>query len=251
MNIDERRQLIISHVMNQKIVSVNKLISLVDESPATVRRDLTFLEANNYITRTRGYVKYIPPDIVNKIEISEGKIRVAKAAAKLIPENATIFLDSGVSSKVLAMQLTERTDLSVFTNSLSVANVLAPANVPTNLICGFLEGRQEALVGPDAECYVRQFRFPILFLTTTGIRPNQGLACVTAVQANLKRALIESSDKVILLTEIGKFSIDSIRIFADFSLIDTVIVDEPLNNPAMEETLRENHVELIISGEEA
>jgi DeoR/GlpR family transcriptional regulator of sugar metabolism len=56
---------------------------------------------------------------------------------------------------------------------------------------------------------------------------------VTAVQANLKRALIESSDKVILLTEIGKFSIDSIRIFADFSLIDTVIVDEPLNNPAM------------------
>jgi DeoR/GlpR family transcriptional regulator of sugar metabolism len=130
MNIDERRQLIISHVMNQKIVSVNKLISLVDESPATVRRDLTFLEANNYITRTRGYVKYIPPDIVNKIEISEGKIRVAKAAAKLIPENATIFLDSGVSSKVLAMQLTERTDLSVFTNSLSVANVLAPANVP-------------------------------------------------------------------------------------------------------------------------
>lgn len=247
MNIDERRQFIINHLMNENIVSVNTLISLVKESPATVRRDLTFLEDNGYIVRSHGYAKYIPPAIVQNIEISEGKIRVAKAAATLIPENATIFLDSGVSSRALAMQITDRDDISVYTNSLSVANVLCSTNISTFLTCGFLEGRQEALVGPDAECYIRQLRFPMLFLTTTGIRPEQGLACITAAQANLKRALIESSEKIILLTEIGKFSIDSIRVFASFNEIDMVIVDEPLNNLSMEETLRKNNVTLIVS----
>ncbi len=247
MKIDERRQFIINHLMTENIVSVKKLISMVNESPATVRRDLAFLEENGYIVRTHGYAKYIPPAIVNNITLSEGKIRVAKAAASLIPENATIFLDSGVSSKALAMELTDRDDICVYTNSLSVANVLASSKVSTYLTCGFLEGRQEALVGSDTERYVRQLRFPLLFLTTTGIRPNQGLACVTAAQANLKSALIESAEKVVLLTEVYKFSIDSIRLFASFDEVDTIIVDEPLNNPEMEETLRNKNVELIIA----
>lgn len=247
MGVDERRQLIMNYIMQEKIISVNKLINLVCESPATVRRDLTFLEDNGCIIRTHGYAKYIPPVAVNSIEISEGKTRVAKAAAALIPENITIFMDSGASSRALAMQIVERDDLTVFTNSLSVANTLTTSRVSTFLTCGFLEGRQEALVGHDAESYIRQFRFPLLFLTTTGVRPDQGLACVTAAQANLKRALIESSEKVILLTEINKFSIDSVRLFASFSEIDVIVVDEPLNNPEIEATLRKNNVSLIVS----
>ena len=247
MNIDERRQCIIAHLMEENIVSVNSLITMLNESPATIRRDLTFLEENGYISRTHGYAKYIPPAIVQSIEISEGKIRVAKAAAAMIPDGQTVFLDSGVSSRALAMQLVNRDDICVYTNSLSVANVLASTNVSTNLTCGYLEGRQEALVGPDAEAYVRQLRFPMLFLTTTGIRPDQGLACITAEQANIKRALIESSEQVILLTEVKKFSIDSVRLFAAFNQIDKVIVDGPIQNSAMEETLKRNHVELVIA----
>lgn len=247
MNIDERRQLILSHLMHHNILSVNKLISMIGESPATIRRDLTFLEKNGYVTRTHGYVNYIPPAIVNNIEISEGKISVAKAAANIIPENATIFLDSGVSSKALAMEITERNDLSVYTNSLSVANVLGSSKVTTYLTPGLLEGRQEALVGSDTEDYVSRLRFPILFLTTTGIRPDEGLACVTAAQANLKHTLIHSSEKVILLTEAAKFSIDSIRVFASFNEINTIITDSPINNPKMESVLKKNNITLIIS----
>jgi len=250
MNKYERRQFIINHLMAENIVSVNKLISMINQSPATVRRDLAFLEKNGYIERTHGYVKYIPPAIVKNIEISAGKKRVAKAAAALIPNNATIFLDSGASTKALAMEIVNRDDICVYTNSISVANVLATTKVCTYLACGQLEGRQEALVGSDTEHFVRQHRFPILFLSTTGIRPNKGLACVTAEQANLKAALIESSEKVILLTERYKFSIDSIRLFASFDQIDTIIVDEPLNDPEMEATLKNNNVELIIASDE-
>ena len=124
MNIDERRQVILNYLMEHESASVNSIISLLDESPATIRRDLTFLEANGVIVRSRGYAKYNQPAIVSNIHITDGKLAVAKAAVQLIPKGATIFMDSGASAVALAQQLTDREDLQIITNSLSVANVL-------------------------------------------------------------------------------------------------------------------------------
>ena len=247
MSIDERRQQIIRILQENGTVSVNSLIAAMEESPATIRRDLTFLEENGVIQRSRGYAKYVQPEVVHQIQISEEKVAVAQAAAKMIPEGATICLDSGVSALALAYQLTSRDDITVVTNSLSAANVFAASKVNTYMICGHLEGRQEAIVGNDAESYVRSMHFPLLFLTTTGIRGAQGLVCVTPAQCSLKHAFIESSEKVILLTEAKKFETDSVRMFATFDEIDVVIVERHVD-PAIEAALREKGVELIVAG---
>lgn len=247
MNIDERRQGIINYLMNQNAVSVNQLISMMNESPATVRRDLTFLEENGYITRSRGYAKYIQPAIVQTIEITSDKVAVAKAAAALVPPNATICLDSGVSSLALAKELVNRSDISIYTNSISVLNIMCSTTIHTYCTCGYLEGRQEALLGSEAEDYIRGLHIPMTFLTTTGIRGSQGLVCVTAAQARMKRAFIESSERVILLAEAKKFKIDSLRVFATFDEIDTVIIERPLEDPEVEQFLRDSHTELIVA----
>ena len=94
-NMEQRRQKLMQYIKLHNTISVNKLIDLMDESPATIRRDLTFLAKNGIVTRTHGYVKYIHPDIVHKIEISPEKVAVAIKAAELIPQHDTIFLDSG------------------------------------------------------------------------------------------------------------------------------------------------------------
>lgn len=248
MSIDERRQMIIKFLQSEETISVNRLIKMMKESPATIRRDLVFLAENGVIQRSRGYVKYIQPEIVHQIQISEEKVAVAQEAAKMIPPNATICLDSGVSSLALAYQIAKRDDITVVTNSLSAANVFTSTNVNTYMICGHLEGRQECVVGPDAENFIRSMRFPLLFLTTTGIRGAQGLVCVTPDQCNLKRAFIEASEKVVLLTERAKFETDSIRLFATFDEIDTIIVDQPLEKPTIERALREKGVNLIVAG---
>lgn len=247
MNIEKRRQDIIHYLMKNGIVSVNHLVEIMKESPATIRRDLTFLEENGYISRSRGYAKYIQPDIVHQIRITDGQVAVAREAAKLIPANSTIFLDSGASALALAQQITNRDDITVITNSLTAANVLAATNVTTYVIGGYLEGRQEALVGPEAENYIRTMKFPILFLTTTGVRGTQGLACVTPFQANLKSALIEASEKVVVLADAKKFEKDSLRVFADFKNLDIIIVDQPIRNQAQLMALEKNQVELIIA----
>lgn len=247
MNADERRQEIVNHLMNHNIVSVNNIIEMLPDSPATIRRDLVFLEKNGYITRSRGYAKYIQPAVVRTIQITEEKMAVAKAAAALIPPGATISLDSGASILALANQLVDRNDLTVYTNSLSVMNAMASSNIPTYCTSGQLDGRQEALLGPEAENYIRNLRVPMLFLSTTGVRGTQGLVCVTPSQANMKRAYIESSERVILLADVSKFQTDSIRIFAEIEEIDTVIVDAPLNNPELEDYMKKVGTKLIVA----
>ena len=247
MNIVERRQVILNYLMENETASVNSIIDLLDESPATIRRDLTFLENNGIIVRSRGYAKYNQPAIVSNIHITDGKIAVAKAAANLIPPNATIFIDSGASALALAQQITDRGDLQVITNSLTVANQLCSGKPSVYMTGGALEGRQECLVGSDAEHFIQSIHIPILFLTTTGIRKNQGLVCVTPAQATLKHIMVKSAERVIVLADTQKLATDSIRLFATFDEIDALIIDEPIDDPAFIASLAQENVELIVA----
>lgn len=247
MNMEERRQAILHLIMEHSPIAVSELLLQVDESPATVRRDLSFLEDNGIITRTHGYARYVEPEIVHKIVISDEKVAIAKRAAALVDENDTILLDSGASTLALAQQLANRTDLTILTNSLSVANALSNSNVTVHMTGGYLSGREEALLGPEAENYIRRINVPKLFLSTTGIRGEEGLTCVTPFQANIKRSFIRVAQKVILLAEEAKFHTDALRIFAEFHEIDCIITSAPIADPALRDCLAKQHVEVLVA----
>ena len=88
---------------------------------------------------------------------------------------------------------------------------------------------------------------PLLFLTTTGIRKDQGLVCVTPAQATLKHIMVKSAEHVVVLADAQKLATDSIRLFATFDDIDAIIVDEPVNDRAFLSLLAQKHVELIVA----
>lgn len=233
MHIEQRRQAILQLIMEHSPISVNELLNRMKESPATIRRDLVFLEQNGIIARTRGYARYIEPEIVHKVEISKEEQAIARKAAELVEEGDTILLDSGTITLALAQQLVRCKNLTVLTNSLPVANTLSNANVTVHMTGGYLIGREEALVGPEAEAYIRRMAIPKLFLSTTGIRGTEGLACVTPFQANIKRAFIQASNQVILLADTPRFQTDALRIFATFGEIDCLVTSAPIADHAL------------------
>ena len=117
MKNDERREKIYDMLVREEKMSVNDIIRRVGDSPATIRRDLTFLEKNGYILRTHGYAKYIQPEIVHMKEFSADKIAIARAAVKLVEEGDALLLDSGFSTLALAYQMVGMKNLSIVTNS--------------------------------------------------------------------------------------------------------------------------------------
>lgn len=250
MSIYERRQKIMDLLMNRspKSVAVNDIIRMMGDSPATIRRDLLSLEQDGYIERVRGYAKYVMPEPVRRILFSEEKNAIGKSAASLVPDGYTIMMDSGSITLAMANHLMDKKDLTVVTNSLSIANAFLDAEIATNMTGGYLLGKEEALVGQDAEDYVKRVKAPLLFLSTTGIRGSQGLSCVTPFQAKMKHTFIGSAEKVVLLIEEKTFKKYALTVFADFSEIDTIITSCPIQDLALQARLNELGVEVIIAG---
>lgn len=247
MNIVERRDKIIEYIKPLNSVSTKELLEYFNDSPATIRRDLVFLEEQGIIARSRGYVKYIPPTQLREVSYTAADCAIAKAAAAMIPENVFVCLDSGIEAIALSQQLQERTDLTIITNSLLIMKNMTATNVETYGIGGKLVPRQECLLGPDAEAYVSKMRVQYLFLTTTGIRGTSGLSCVTPDQANLKQTFIRISEKRVLLAKAARFEKDAVRQFASFEELDAIVVDQPLKSQELVRHLEKIGTRLIIA----
>src|SRR5258707_14253567 len=127
----KQRQLAIAEVIAREgQATVDALCQLFDVSAATIRRDLDELDTQRVIIRTHGgamrMAQALPelPVLQRGSDQLEAKRRIGKAAAALVPEEATVFLASGTTTLEVARALASRTNLTVITNALNIACVL-------------------------------------------------------------------------------------------------------------------------------
>ena len=72
----------------------------------------------------------------------EEKERIAKAALPHLPDEGTVLLDAGTTTMRLAEQLPHDHELTIVTNSLTIANVVSQhANLSLYLLGGRVRGR--------------------------------------------------------------------------------------------------------------
>ncbi len=183
-------------------------------SQATVRRDLGELDANGELLRTYGGAVIAQPDIeqpdekpfhVSSIEDFERKDAVAARAAELIDDDSVVLLDIGTTTPLIARRLRGR-PVTVITSNLGVLDELRDdTTVKLVLLGGVLRRNYQSLVGTLTEDALRQLNADIFFLTCTGIRPNGHVVDDMAVETPIKRAMIESATRVVLIAPETKF----------------------------------------------
>ena len=114
-------------------VDVKELSDLLSVTGVTIRNDLEQLEKKNILIRARGGAIKIEQNFSNedfpfsdkqKKNFAE-KREIGKKAAELINNNNTIILDSGSTVHQLAKNLKNFDELTVITNALNVATLLA------------------------------------------------------------------------------------------------------------------------------
>ncbi len=111
-----------------KTISVAELIAHLDASPATIRKDLAYCEAQGLIRRTRGEAHllekntFIPFSLRSSSNIVH-KQTIAREAVKYIAEDETIILDDGTTTLEIAKLLLDYQHLTVITHSLDIANI--------------------------------------------------------------------------------------------------------------------------------
>ena len=144
----------------------------------------------------------------------------------MVDENNTIILDSGSTTYELAKNLKNINALTVITNALNVATVLAEyKNINVIVPGGMLKKNSLSLVGILAERGFKDYFCDKLFLGVDGFDLDFGISTPDPEEAHLNQIMIEISKEVIVVTDSSKFQRRGFALIAPVSRINTVVTD--------------------------
>ncbi|PUA38001.1 DeoR family transcriptional regulator [Paenibacillus elgii] len=229
----ERKQKILELLKEYNRVDIQGLNRILQASESTIRRDLRELEQKNLLKRTHGgavalqNVNFEPTFLEKEISNSGAKKMIAEKAAQFIQEGDVVLLDSGTTVHYLAKELKRFTKLTVVTNAIPVAQELQHhGGVELIFLGGTLRQGVLSIVGPFAEMMLGMLCVDKAFVATNAIHPQEGLSTPNVEEASIKRKMIASAKKTILLADASKIGEQYLVKFADVSDIDAFITDD-------------------------
>lgn len=249
-NTQQRRQLIVSMLMDQNELSVDYLAQFFDTSEVTIRKDLRVLEEGGFLLRRYGGAIKIPSELMeeesNDEQLSKQKLAIAKAARDIIADHNRIIIDSGRTTGALVKALNQK-GLVIMTNSLSLANELTTLECePTVLMTGGTwDARSESFQGKVAENALRSYDFDQLFIGADGLDLERGTTTFNEL-VGLSQVMAEVSREVIVLIESQKIGRKMPNVELDWSKIDKIITDSQLSYET-KVLIEQNGVEVIVA----
>jgi len=248
----ERKRKIIEIIEKNQHVDVHALNMVFQVSESTIRRDLKELEEEHLLKRTHGgaialqTVNYEPTFSEKEISNSELKKAIAEKAIELIEEGDVILLDSGTTMLFLAKGLKCFQKLTVVTNAISIAQELQThEGIEVILLGGSLRKGILSLVGPFTEQILSLIHVDKAFIATNGIHAEEGLSTPNVDEASIKRKMIASAKKTILLADSSKIGVVKLVKFATLYDVDQFITDSGIEDSYVSE-IKRNGIELHI-----
>lgn len=242
MYAEERHAAIVSRARANGRVEVTELAEAFDVTPETVRRDLTTLEKAGLLRRVHGGAIVVdlfgfePALAVRESVHTAEKASIAEAALAFLPEDGAIALDAGSSTYRLAEILPTDRELTVVTNSLPIASLLATRPALTvHLVGGRVRGKTLATVDNAALAYLRTIFVDVAFLGTNGFSVERGLTTPDSAEAAVKSAFVSAARRSILLADHTKYGSDHFAHFADLAEVDVIVTDSDLPTSAVAE----------------
>ncbi|EIJ69109.1 DeoR/GlpR family transcriptional regulator [Pasteurella bettyae] len=245
-----RHQKIVELVIQQGYISTEELVTLLDVSPQTIRRDLNELAENNLIRRHHGGAAS-PSSAENsdyferKNFFSTEKNHIAQVAARLIPNGASLFIDIGTTPEAVSSALLDHKNLRIVTNNLNAAHILMQNESFQITMAGGSLRKDGGIIGEATVNFISQFRLDYGILGISSIDLDGSLLDYDYHEVQVKRAIIESSRETILVTDHSKFSRQAIVKLASIKDVDYLLTDQEPPKEILE-LLKESSVELKI-----
>ncbi|MGC8876383.1 DeoR/GlpR family DNA-binding transcription regulator [Thermus sp.] len=233
----ERRDRLLALLRNHGALSTRELAERLGVSEATVRRDLALLAQRGLLRREHGgaLLPEAEPPYAEKLQRNQGaKEAIAQRAAALVPDGATVVLDSGTTALALARLLAGR-PLRAVALDLPVAQALAQGRTEVLLPGGSVRNGFFSLVGSWTEELLGRLRADLFFLGADAF-DLEGVTNHTFEEAAVKRKAMEVSRKTVLLTDGSKWGKRAPAFVAPLEALDLVVTD--LKDPALRERVK-------------
>lgn len=223
MLTEQRYDIILKLLGEQKSVTVTELKELLDTSESTVRRDITALHKAGKLMKVFGgavaleqSVTTYEPTVAQKIELyTDEKRRIARAAAEMITDADFVYLDAGTTTGYM-IDYIQASKASFVTNAVSHAQKLAAKGLKVLLIGGELKSSTEAVIGSQAMKNLGEYHFTKGFFGSNGITSEEGYTTPDANEALVKQMAMEHCRNRYMLADKSKFGIVSSVTFFPF-----------------------------------
>ncbi len=233
MLAEVRQQSIVDIIRLEGKTTVAQLCKRFGVSPATIRNDLTKLEAANLFKRTYGgaisssRANYELTSLEKEVQNVSEKRAIAEAALSYIQPGDVIAIDTGTTTYELARLLSNIHNLTVMTNDLQIALFLeSNSDCGIVVIGGALRRNYHCSLGAIASQMIDSLHVDTAFIAANGVTIERGISTPNVEMASVKRKLIDISDKVYLLSDSSKIGKSSFAHVAPISAIDAMITDE-------------------------
>ena len=233
-SLDEfaREQAIMTLLKSSGHAVVNELAATFGVSTVTIRKDLDGLERRNLLRRVRGGAVSVDGGDEGSFEMrmrhsSDAKIAIARAAAAIVRHGDVLAIDASTTGFYLAQEILDRRDLVVVTNALRVATLFMEQSTAKVLVPGGLLRRSSgSLVGPIGDVLAGRGRISTGFFGVVGISTMHGLMEMSAEEAQTKRFLADSCERVVGLFDSGKVGGFGLHSFAAIQDITAMYTDD-------------------------
>lgn len=241
MLAQQRQAAILDRVRAAGGVRVSELASEYGVSDMTIRRDLESLADRGLLAKVHGGATTVSPGSAHEPGFAAKSVRqraekaaMAMRAAALVSPGDAIALSAGTTTAGLAQRLVDVPSLTVVTNSIPVADIFYRAGRPdqTVVLTGGTRTPSDALVGPVAVAAIGTLHLDILFLGVHGMSERAGYTTPNLMEAEVNRALVEASERLVVLADHTKWGTVGISSIVGLDRADVVITDDGLDEGA-------------------
>lgn len=231
-----RRRMIVELVQESGSKTVAELCELFDVSEMTIRRDLRDLDREGVIRRVHGGAvsnlgrSYEPSYTIRSTRNAEIKQTIGRRAAELIVDGDSVALDVGTTTLEIARALQGKTNLTIITASLPIANEIVSnlsltSEVRLILTGGIIRSGELSMIGNIAAQTYSEFHVDKAFIGVGGISEEEGLTEYNLEDAIVKKPMIQNAHQRIVVADSSKIGRATFTSIAPLSIVDTLITD--------------------------
>ncbi|MGH2554021.1 MAG: DeoR/GlpR family DNA-binding transcription regulator [Chitinophagaceae bacterium] len=235
--LKKERQAFILHQVNlhNKVLS-SSLCTEINVSEDTIRRDLQELADDGKIIKVHGGALshsfnhvYFPS---NGVYSQNLKKKIAQKAVGLIRDGMFVLTSGGTTIIEMARSIPPQLKATFITGSIPVVlEYMHHPNIEIIMIGDKISKNSKITVGPEAINKIKQIKPDICFLGTNAIDSKHGVTDNDWEVVQLKKAMIESSKKVVCLTIAEKINTAQPIQVCQLSEIDILITELDPGNP--------------------
>ena len=231
MFLSQRHEEIIQIAKDSGRVAVDDLAAHFNVTPQTIRKDLNDLCDRRLLTRIHGGALF-PSGIENveyearrKIAATE-KEAIGRAAAALIPDHASLFINIGTTTEAVGKALLDHAGLMVITNNINVANRMRVfPSFEVVIAGGVVRASDGGIVGEAAVDFIKQFKVDYAVIGVSASDHDGALLDFDFREVKVAQAIIANARHVILVSDATKFERTAPVRIAHLSQVDTFITD--------------------------